>query len=422
MVIVLFLILIIISIIFGEIIANKNDKVRKKYFLIVIIFVSLININLNIGYSINGKIYIPSSLIIIFVYLILSINISIKNKKMRYFNEMFLVIYAIFAFQNIYLDIIDKNTYVYMLSGYILIQLLFNFFYLNQNHYNSRILYKIVISIAIFNFILSLMQVITGESLLLGGNTDITYGVNEYAVNRAVGFVGSNNGAGNFAAILFPILLYKFLEKKSFINFIALLGNVIFAIITFTRIGYLAILIEFVVFLVMGIENKKKNISRAKILFIASLFAGIVMLLFGNQLIDILFIKRGTTELSRFNQFNIVLMSIKTINPLLGMGAGQYVYYISKYYGINDIVIHSQYLNALAETGVIVFGVFIVINIYILIKATKNAKIKWIPIATFLGNLICINFNPNEYYVVNIFMYYTIMFLLIFANEKQCIE
>ncbi|MEM5663753.1 hypothetical protein AAHB94_07845 [Bacillus toyonensis] len=37
-------------------------------------------------------------------------------------------------------------------------------------------------------------------------------------VKRVVGFVGANNGAGNLAAILYPVLLYALVKEKIYIR------------------------------------------------------------------------------------------------------------------------------------------------------------------------------------------------------------
>lgn len=85
-------------------------------------------------------------------------------------------------------------------------------------------------------------------------------------------------------------------------------------------------------------------------------------------------------------------------------------------FGKMEIDLHSQYLNVLVEQGIFIFIVFVTFNIILLKKVLNKYKDNltrcfiW---GIFLTSIICFNYNPNQYYMLNNILYYIIMFSLL---------
>ncbi|QCX34378.1 O-antigen ligase family protein [Caloramator sp. E03] len=333
-----------------------------------------------------------------------------------------LIIILIILFQAILLKIYNTTNYISILTVYINLLLLLLFSYtLSKYNYNIK---EIIIPIVIFSFInsiLGLIQFKTGKLFINFKDQEAL--IRSYStVKRVSGFIIGDNGAGNLGAILFPILLYNYNNKKNLINLLVLVLNILFTILTFTRIGYLAIIIEIMIYFLY--KNKFNNIKNI-ILFITKIiiiyFCIICFYKFAyNKFYQILFIDRGDTVTGRFLQFRYALMAFIT-KPLSGIGTGQYnEYIVNNLFLFDPCVIHSQLLNTLVEGGLLIFIPFILFNIFIILKLIKKYKMKnefiYI-IMLIIGNLIATNFNPNQYYDINIYIYYTILFLFLFENK-----
>jgi hypothetical protein len=148
----------------------------------------------------------------------------------------------------------------------------------------------------------------------------------------------------------------------------------------------------------------------------------VILFLSWHRIYEILFANRGNTQGYRFIQYGRVAQYILPhVNAIKGIGLGQYRNYIYYFYKISDIDLHTQYLNVLIEQGWIVFILFIVFNIFIFIRALKSSNSalkKAFVISLFVANLICSNFNPNQYYYVNNLVYYLLMFNFYVSNNK----
>ena len=69
---------------------------------------------------------------------------------------------------------------------------------------------------------------------------------------------------------------------------------------------------------------------------------------------------------------------------------------------------------------------FIVLNVSIFIKMIKRFKNynleRIFIISLFISNLICSNYNPNQYYLSNNVLYYLIVFVIAFGGYPKFIN
>ena len=135
-----------------------------------------------------------------------------------------------------------------------------------------------------------------------------------------------------------------------------------------------------------------------------------------------LFINRGNTESSRIVQFAEVFDNAVLKHPIWGIGLGQWRAYMYYTYDVIDLYIHSQYLNVLAEQGVISFLVFVFINLYplykILISNYLSLNYRVLALFLFIVNIIVSNANPNQFYLLNNIFYYMVIFM-VYGMSKQ---
>lgn len=286
---------------------------------------------------------------------------------------------------------------------------------------------KFVNFLALINGLLSIVQYLTGLRLLIGTFTSsILYTEGAEEARRAIGLAGTNNSAGNFGAILFGVVLYNFLKDRTFFNAFVLIVSTIGTILTFTRIGYVSIIIQLIIFVIFT-KAKKRNQSYFKIVFLSFSIPIILSIIYlaSDEIINKLFTERGDTQSARFDQFIRAYDYIISKDFWFGVGTGQYKYYLYSKYGLYDIDLHSQYLNVLAENGFIMFILFVWFNIWLLVKSIKNnpeRSIRILIISLYLGNFICVNFNPNaHYYLVNV-LYFLLMFLLARGTRNEIIK
>lgn len=405
---------------------SKNSYIN--FVVILGAIASTLSIKLNYSEFLFGEfqyIRLQIVLIILFFTWISVVNLSISNIKL----DKYILLYIIFSmiFLLFYEKIDNISKFVNTLNLYLSI-LLIGLIFRNLKNYNYIKILSLFSYLSIFNGILSIFQYVTNRKLLPGVfNQSINYGVGGLGiVKRAVGIALTNNAAGNLAVILFAVTMFNYKNKKNNIHLFAIILNIIFAVLTLTRTAYLGIIVETIIFYCMTIDNKRKTIANKIIIIFLVIVGGIfVVQVYGDNIYNTLFLKRGNTAGSRVTQLMYIIkyMSSK-IKIFTGVGPGQYRYYT--YYVLNhsDIEVHSQYLNILVEQGWIIFVLFCIFNMYIFFKALKNTENKIeksFVIALFLGNLICCNCNPNQDYYVNNYLYYILIYCIVFKRKLDII-
>jgi hypothetical protein len=405
-------------------------EIIEKLLLYIVILCSIFNlvlIRVHIG-SYNIEIGLLSIILMIYLYIFFIMYKKQYVKKNS--DNKILIMFICLTLINVYillepmfLKIYSTESYSLYLFTYLNIELmLIMLLILKRFNYKKKTIISVVSVFSLMNAILGFLQFITGRVLI--NFKDSSQQITQlYVGTRVSGFVIGDNGGGNLGAILFPVVLYKYKKNKNIFNFSLIVADGLFVIFTFTRIAYLAIFFELLVFMLLSakigsVKDIMKNIST----FIVALGVGIYFYLnYLNEIINIFFLQRGDTQNDRFMQFS---MAIKTFfsTPILGTGHGQYNdYAVSKLGIFDDLVIHSQLLNMIVEEGIIVFIVFAIFNIcliYMLIKKYSKKMERVFIIMLFIGNLICINFNPNQTYEINIYMYYFILFGFLFAEDE----
>lgn len=296
----------------------------------------------------------------------------------------------------------------------------------NTADFNGQSIFYYVCILSNINSILGILQIITKKALTVGNfNGSILYTEGSVNAYRAIGIAGSNNSAGNLAAIFFPVLLYCYIKKQSYSSLCTVLLNLIFVYLTLTRIAMLGIIVELVIFYFGYRTNSyKQTLIKLTSGFVGIASVTIILLVYGSRIINKLFVERGSTQNSRFVQYALAWTNGVSQHLLNGIGLGQWRYYIyvTSKWTIVDLQIHSQYYSVLVEQGLFIFIIFVVLNFILLrniLKQTIPYELKLLAITLFVGNIIVSNFNPNEYYFLNNVIYYFIMFSLMFWQTKN---
>lgn len=416
---------------------------KKKVFLlnsIILIFIFMsfsINININVG-SLDQPIYIPLLTFISFTVIAAFFTIITLGKKVKkdVFNKnsainnvkkmvcSILLILSMLFFLFVQMQFVHIYNYsLYNDNIFFLINLLLLcivFFFLNRNGLKIKQVLLAIVIFSLINSVLSYFQYIFNSSFLLfNENDDILYTAGVVNTKRVVGLVGASNGAGNLAAILTPILILYTYKYKSKIGFLAIILNMLFCILTFTRIAYLAIFVEIAIgFLIIRSKNKLVLIKKSLLFIFLISLSGLISYFFYDDIYKILFTNRGNTHSSRFEQLENIKLILSNFS-FFGIGAGQYVYYLAAYFSISDIVIHSQLLNILVEQGLINLLLFTTFIAYLSINASRNIQTKWFIPIFMLGYLIVSNFNPNQYYLIPNYIFFITLFSMLFRSKTN---
>ncbi|AGK95885.1 O-antigen ligase family protein [Clostridium pasteurianum] len=415
-------VLAIIMLIFNNLVYFKNKKYRNVIILLLSIC-SAMSIKLNYNQSIMGKDqYLYISLTVLLIAMIAIFTINHYTKKISLDNFFMIIFLALIFVPYINNEINDTVRFWLVASVYISIFFI-GIIYKNIKGYDYNNITNFFSYIAIYNGLLGIAQFITNKKLLYGQfNDNIYYYQGGEAVKRVVGIAGTNNAGGNLGCILFAIVFFNYVKRKNKINLIALILTSIFSILTLTRIGYLGIIVILCIHFIISKWNSKDKILRKVLtIIIVAIVVGLILAIFGSQIYHILFEQRGDTQDSRGIQFQFLFNNIIKHNSLWnGIGTGQYTFYALYSLGYNDLDIHSQYISILVENGIIMFILFIVLNVYLMIGALKKCdnrtEIAFV-ISLFFANLIVCNFNPNQYYIVNNLLYYLLMYCFVYKKK-----
>lgn len=382
---------------------SKTNKIYYLIFTLVIPFntgITISSVFSNNTYSI-GIHYVFMTIICIFIS-----SVDLNYLKLTLVEILFIVIGISIVINYCINEIYDINKFISIVNIYISMNLLFIIFknIAKENKYKILSAFSYV---AIFNGILSILQYITGKKLLLSGlSVSILYTEGISVTKRAVGIAGTNNAAGNLSAILFSICIYNYIKNRRLRDLIAIILTLISSMLTLTRIGYLAIFVQVIIFFLMS-NWHSINALLKKIKIIVTVFIPSICILLWkiDEIIRVLFLERGSTESYRFIQFdNVITYLSDTIKIFDGIGIGQYTSYLLYKFGLSEIDLHSQLINTLVDQGIFITVIFSIIHIIFFINAIKNAddiSEKAFIYSLCIGNLICSNFNPNQFYYLN---------------------
>jgi len=390
------------------------------------------SIRFNIGYQ---GIYVDLSLVILIISnFALLVHLMLRSKtnpiqpirqernKLNLLTFLLIAILLILCLQGYILNIYDTSLFTYHLNVFFNMMLFACLLYCLSLAGLDRMTFMLAIATySLANSLLGVLQYVFNKSFLpFTTNDTVNYYEGAVVTKRVFGFVGASNGAGNLGAILFSVLLYYYLKKRSMFGFVALSLNLLFVVLTFTRIGYLSIGVQCIIFLLFSkVKNHHQWIKRS-LLGILSLFVGVVAYqMFYDDVYRILFLDRGDTESQRFTQFYDAFQLFKD-HIWFGVGAGQYVPFRIASSGVEDIALHSQFMNILVEQGLISFGLFALFYILLWVWSVRKFKGEvWLPLSLMIGNLIVTNFNPNQYYSICIYTFTILAFGLVFLKEPK---
>ena len=268
----------------------------------------------------------------------------------------------------------------------------------------------VVLFFSVWQFFGDLVGVPLSLTGLIEGYSKITFGF-----PRIQAFSKEPLYLGNFLMIPIGILTGKMLspEKKIKSDKILLAGLVGLLILTLSR----GAILGFIFFILMlAIYFPKKVLSRKNILIglsgLAIIFASVLLIvnIAGDKTLD-RFIHQLTLKDFGVSESTVLRLGDSQVaykawqqNPLLGVGIGNFGVYKANYELASpdvESITNNQYLELLAETGIIGFGLFVLIIIMLLsrsyraIKTTKNEVVK--PLlaglsAAFFGILVQYNF------------------------------
>jgi len=395
----------------------------------------LINIVVPMYVILNGE-YNVSVTSMIFVLIIYNLITAFGEKKsissghsggVKLIMASLIVVNMLTVLQLLTFDIERYDLFAYIFFSNIIVQLIILFFYNVRGIFEKEMVINLASFFSVVNSLLGIAQAATGKTFLANESLYL-YRDNEDFLSRAVGFVGANNGAGNLGAILFPVLLYRFWKNKTVLNFAILALDLVYTFVTFTRTGYIAIIVEMIIFALFLIFKKSDEGLMLKKTFFAVfsfIIAYSVCALFSDDVLNLynmLFESRSETQSLRFIQFHKAL-AIFSESPFLGVGVGQYVSYTLMNHFETDLEIHSQWINILVEQGIIAFISYAAYNLTLLVLLVKKCRggDVWFGISLFAGYAVATNFNPNQYYVINIYMFYFIVCGFIFSKDnKSC--
>jgi hypothetical protein len=396
------------------------------YNIIMILLAICLGLNIKVGetqafFDEGSIIYVP---VVVFIIAIVAI-VKTRFNQIKFKVDEFILIVILMSILLSYIN--GQINDIFKFSAIVVLYLSIFFIglmYKNLNEYDVERVLNAFSYFGIFNGILGVLQYITNKKLLIGAfNDNIFYTQGGDSVKRAVGLAFSNNAGGNLGAILFCIVLFNYLRTKKKIHLFAVFVNGIFLALTLTRLGYLGAIVEAAIFFLFSKWNTiSKIIKKMSLALCGICIMLVVALIYGEKIYNTLFTQRGNTEMSRAIQYQNVFQNIISPDTIWsGIGVGQYKYYSYYNLGISDIDIHSQYINVLAEQGIFIFILFIILNLYILKKALDNAQYKLekaFITSLFIGNLICSNFNPNEYYLINNLLYYLLMYCYVHSKRR----
>lgn len=419
------LFLLLLTLLFLPFVLTK--KIGNQIYVISIMV--LIALNLNYQFFIDSQlVQIP----LLFFYLIFTIPfLYLKNnhlviKYKKYILGIFLLINTIIfilILQFYYLELYDLRLYFKIFFSYMNVLLLLLVFLLNTNRISEDFYLRVIACFSLANSILGVLQFIFNRKFLIGAfNENIEYYEGLKVIKRVVGFVGANNGAGNLGAILFPILFYYFLKKKNAFSLMVLVLNIVFTVLTFTRAGYLSIAIVCLIYLFFYIirkNNIKAIVNKFILLTILIISTSALISIIYDDFYKILFEYRGDTESYRDYQYHYAFQIIDEKLPL-GIGAGNFDSIVQFSFGVVNIgILHSQFLNIIVEQGIYSFILFIVFNILLfnLLRIEYSKSFSVLPYIVFIGCIIPINFNANQYYEINIYIFYLTIICLITSSK-----
>jgi hypothetical protein len=427
-----FIFMMVMSTLFFE----GNNKEQAVYMSVPLLFLAF-NISFNsINYRIVGenlKDYVNTATLVIFGLLLCIFNKKTLKITWEYIFFIPLFLEILFFTKDIY----NFPNFLRQLLNYLSIYMCFLIGKSVKHISLTRFMTSFNL-LAILNGILGIAQMITKKTLLIGNfNSSILYTEGLVNGNRAVGIAGSNNSAGNLAALLFVVVLFNFIKDKNIYSFIAIILNLIFALLTQTRIGLLAIAITLLIVFINYKPKKRTDFLLKNLVFIFLLILGLcILIFFGTKIIDVLFLNRGDTAGERFIQYKMAFNTAIANHPITGIGTGQWRSYLYGFYKLVDIPIHSQYLNFFVENGIVIFILNIIFNVGIFISCIKltlkkkfnvNFNVCLFVICLFVTNIIVSNFNPNQIYTLNNVVYYLIIFItqaylrqeISIANEEE---
>ena len=351
----------------------------------------------------------------------LVVHIEIRRKL----NLVFILIsgmIVLLILQVYMVQLYDIGLYIYHINVFInmlLLTLMFYLLSLMELKTSTWLVGSAIYSLA--NSMLGLLQYMFNKSFLpFATEGSINYYEGAVITKRVMGFVGASNGAGNLGAILFSVLLYYHYKKRSLGSLVILLLNVLFIILTFTRIGYLSVCIQFLIVIIMtGVADHRQWIRRYVIGLVSIVAVIIAYQVYGEDLYQTFIVNRGDTQSNRFTQFAAAFNIFKD-HIWFGVGAGQYIPYQQANFGIKDIVLHSQFINILVEQGLVSFILYMAMYIVLFIWSLRKFKDElWLPVSLFVGNLVVVNFNPNQYYSICIYTFLIVVLGLLFSSDKS---
>jgi len=244
------------------------------------------------------------------------------------------------------------------------------------------------------------------------------YNIAYFSALRLSGFVGDPNFYALIVLFLFPVNAYNFARERTPKNSLAVILNLFTAFLTFSRSGWLAIAVEFLLIGIVGFRNRNWRSRRHMLIIAVSFF----LILFFSPLGELAQERIATLEKDKnSDQHRFVLIErsfesffsdecllglTKPERIAIGVGVGNNYWFMEKFYGFAKVP-HNTYIDFAIELGIfsLAFLLIPIQMIYFVFKLRdKDLRILLLTIA--VGTCLMLFFLSAAYYVPFFLLYF----------------
>lgn len=228
---------------------------------------------------------------------------------------------------------------------------------------------KVLLVTVVAQGLLAVAQWLTGASFGLGFLGEHSFWTIEQeftTIGRAGGTMGHANALAHFFEVLAPLALALAMVRSASLKFRALAVTAVLAglagtFVTFSRAGWVALLIGFICALLLRMRRRVFTLQAVNVILLLTLVVGIVGLVFADLIVVRLGNFGGTSWAFRKVTFRVAL-NAWSMKPLLGIGANSYQTSITPYIpdGLSpwsleraDSIAHNIVLLYGAEMGIV---------------------------------------------------------------------
>lgn len=254
---------------------------------------------------------------------------------------------------------------------------------LERDDRNYETLFNALLFVIIIQLVTSLVQQVFGFTLSGKGGDEVGLNNIDGELYRSAGTLGHPGTLSQFVVAICPFLWMEANNKKGFRKILFLTGyfiSLVIVILSFARTGIAMIAVTTLLMIMHSLMNKGHFFSKmllCSIMLISSAY-------FVDTYFDIIY-DRFANAPDESGQVRIILaeIALKMIsnNPFFGVGLNTFTMVMDQYDATNIASwwphpVHNIYLLIMAETGIIGFGFFLLMNIYFVRLLLKGRKFR----------------------------------------------